>query len=306
MNGGAQKTVDLFQAAPHVRLHRGRTMVVKIGGEPLARPGGVERFAHQLAVVQALGSRVVVVHGGGPQTDELQRTLGEEPRKVDGRRQTTPTALTALRMATAGVLCGDLVAALSAAGASAVGVSGARLITARRRPPMETSDGVVALGLVGDVQSIDVGPILALLEARQVPVLSPPVSDGQGGFLNVNADLLAAELAGRLGASKLVFATGAPGILGDPEDRGSLLSALSLRELDGLGAEGVLAAGMSVKAASIRAALEAGVERVHIVSGHEPDAILRELYTNHGSGTLVTRETQRAPASAEEPEGAPA
>lgn len=297
MNGGALKTVDLFQAAPHVRLHRGRTIVVKSGGEPLARPGGVERFAHQLAVVQALGSRVVVVHGGGPQTDELQRKLGEEPRKVDGRRTTTPVALTALRMATAGMLSGDVVAALTAAGARAVGVSGAGVITARRRPPMKTSQGQVDLGLVGDVEAIDVEPLLALLDAGQIPVVSPPVGDGQGGFLNVNADLLAAELAGRLGATKLVFATGAPGILGDPNDRSTLLSALSLRELDGLEREGVLAAGMSVKAASIRAALEAGVERVHIVSGHETDAILRELYTNHGSGTLVTRESQRAPGS---------
>jgi acetylglutamate kinase len=288
-------TLDLFQTAPHVRLHRGRTMVVKIGGEPLARAGGTERFARQLSVVQALGSRVVVVHGGGPQTDELQRILGDEPKKVDGRRVTNRTAMRALRMATAGELHGDVVAALSAAGALAVGVSGASVVAAVRRPPIETSAGLVDLGEVGDVASIDPAPFQALLEAGRMPVISPPAGDGRGGFLNVNADLLAAALASALRAAKLVFVTGAPGILANPSDRSTLLSALSLRELDGLDAEGVLAAGMNVKAAAIRAALDGGVERVHIVSGHEPDAILRELYTNHGSGTLVTRETQRAP-----------
>jgi acetylglutamate kinase len=238
---------------------------------------------------------VVVVHGGGPQTDELQRLLGDEPQKVDGRRVTTPTALRALRLATAGELQGDVVAALLSAGVGAVGLSGASLVTASRRPPMKTSAGLIDLGEVGDVRQVDVAPLLALLAAGRMPVVSPPAGDGRGGFLNVNADLLAAELAAALGAAKLVFASGAPGILADPADRTTLLSVLSLRELDGLGAEGVLAAGMSVKAASIRAALEGGVERVHIVSGHEPDAILRELYTNHGAGTLVTRERQRAP-----------
>ena len=295
MNSGAIKTVDLFAAAPHVRLHRGRTLVIKIGGEPLGRPGGVARFARQLAVVQALGSRVVVVHGGGPQTDELQRALGDEPKKVDGRRLTTKTALRALRLATAGELSGDVVAALVAAGADAAGLSAAGIVHATRRAPMVTSAGTVDLGEVGDVEAIDVEPIEALLTAGRMPVLSPPAGDGAGGFLNVNADLMAAELARALGATKLVFATGAPGILSDPNDRTSLLSALSLRELHGLEAEGVLAQGMSVKAASIRMALEGGVERVHLVSGHDDDAILRELYTNHGAGTLVTRESQRAP-----------
>jgi acetylglutamate kinase len=295
MTNGTQTNLDLFQAAPHVRLHRGRTMVVKVGGDPLARSGGTERFARQLAVVQALGSRVVVVHGGGPQTDDLQRVLGDEPVKIDGRRVTNKTAMRALRMATAGELHGDVVAALSAAGALAVGVSGASVVTAVRRPPIETSAGLVDLGEVGDVSAVDPAPFQALLEAGRMPVVSPPVGDGRGGFLNVNADLLAAALAAALGAAKLVFVTGAPGILANPSDRSTLLSALSLRELDGLDAEGVLAAGMNVKAASIRAALEGGVERVHIVSGHEPDALLRELYTTHGSGTLVTRESQRAP-----------
>jgi acetylglutamate kinase len=289
--------LDLFRAAPHVRLHRGRIVVIKVGGGTVARPAGLERFARQVAVVEALGSRVVVVHGGGPQTDAVQRALGDEPRMVDGRRVTSPAALRALRMATAGELNGSVVAALIAAGVPAVGVTGASVVRADRRPPVPTSEGMVDFGEVGDVTSVDPTPLLALLESVSVPVLCPPAGDGRGGFLNVNADLVAAATATALGAEKLVLLTGAPGVLSDPADPGSLLSALSISELDELDANGALAAGMSVKAAAIRAALRGGVSRAHVVSGDDPDALLRELYTNQGSGTLVTAEPQRAPAA---------
>jgi acetylglutamate kinase len=285
---------DLFRAAAHVRLHRGKTIVIKAGGGSIARPAALRQLARQLAVVHALGSRVVVVHGGGPQTDALQRMLGEEPRMVDGRRVTTPTAMRALRMATAGELNGELVAALSAEGAPAIGVSGASagLLLATRRPPMPTSEGPVDFGEVGDLRSVDPGPLEALLDDGFVPVVCPPAADGQGGFLNVNADLAASAIAVALSAAKLVLVTGAPGILADPEDPHSLASALSLAELDTMEASGVLRAGMRVKAAAIRSALQGGVGRVHVVSGSDPEALVRELYTNHGAGTLVTREPQ--------------
>jgi acetylglutamate kinase len=292
---------DLFRAAPHVRLHRGKTVVIKAGGGSLARPALVRQLARQVAIVHALGSRVVLVHGGGPQTDALQRLLGEEPRMVDGRRVTTAIALRALRMATAGELNGELVAALATEGAPAIGVSGASagLLLASRRPPLQTSEGRVDFGAVGDLRSVDPRPLLALLADDFVPVVCPPAADEHGGFLNVNADLAAASLAVALRATKLVLVTGAPGVLASPEDPRSLLSALSLAELDALEEAGALRAGMRVKAAAIRAALYGGVERVHVVSGAEPEALVRELYTNHGAGTLVTRERESVPAGAE-------
>jgi len=288
---------DLFRAAPHVRLHRGKTIVIKAGGGSIARAAALRQLARQVSVVQALGSRVVVVHGGGPQTDALQRMLGEEPRLVDGRRVTTPTALRALRMATAGELNGELVAALSAEGAPAIGVSGASagLLLASRRPPMQTTEGLVDFGEVGDLRSVDPTPLLALLDDGFIPVVCPPAADGQGGFLNVNADLAAASIAVALAAAKLVLVTGAPGILANPEDSHSLASALSLAELDSMEESGALRGGMRVKAAAIRAALYGGVGRVHVVSGADPEALVRELYSNHGAGTLVTREPQIAP-----------
>jgi acetylglutamate kinase len=291
---------DLFRAAPHVRLHRGRTFVIKAGGGTIAKASAIRQFARQVAVVHALGARVVVVHGGGPQTDALQRMLGEEPRMVDGRRVTTTTAMRALRMATAGELNGEVVASLVAEGAPAIGVSGASagVLLAKRRAPTRTSEGVVDFGEVGDIQSVDPAPLLALMDKGYIPVVCPPAGDGGGGFLNVNADLTAAALAVALGAAKLVMLTGAPGILSNPTDASSLLSALSMAELDSLEEAGALKIGMRVKAAAIRAALYGGVGRVHVVSGSDEQALLQELYTNKGAGTLVTREPEKAPEGA--------
>lgn len=293
--------IDLLRAAPYLRLHRGRTFVVKVGGACLVRPGLLRRFARQVAVVESCGVRVVVVHGGGPQTDHLQRALGEEPRMVEGRRVTSGAALRALRMTTAGELNGDLAAAITAEGAPAVGLCAGtgELVVARRRPPVATPEGVVDFGEVGDVERVDPAPLDALLHAHITPVVAPPAADGQGGFLNVNADVTAAALAVALKADKLVLATSAAGILTDPADATSLVSTLTLEDLDALDRQGSLARGMRVKADAIRAALAGGVARVHVVSGLEPDALLGELYTTHGSGTLITREPQAAPEPAE-------
>lgn len=289
---------ELFKAAPHVRMHRGQTFVIKAGGGTIARPAAMRAFAKQVAVVQALGSRVVVVHGGGPQTDSLQRLFGEEPRMVDGRRVTSSLALRALRLATGGELNGDLTAALVGEGVPAVGIGGASLLIAERRQPVLTSEGVVDYGEVGDLKRIDATALHALLDAGRVPVVAPPAGDGRGSFLNVNADLAASSIAIALAAAKLVLVTGAPGVLRDPKDPSSLVSALSLVDLAELERSGALQGGMKVKSTAIRQAIEGGVGRVHVVSGADPEAMITELYTNHGAGTLITKEPEKAPAAA--------
>lgn len=288
---------ELFKAAPYVRMHKDRVIVVKAGGATIAKPALLKQLARQIAVVHALGARVVVVHGGGPQIDQLQRMLGEEPRMIDGRRVTSAIALRALRLAMAGELNGDLSAALVEQGAPAIGIVAASCgaLVARRRAPMKTSQGLVDFGEVGDLTTVDVSTIVTMLDAGRVPVIAPIASDGAGGVLNINADLAAAALAGALGASKLVLVTSAPGILRSVTDPGSLVSALSLAELADLEAAGSFEGGMRVKAQAIRAALDRGVVRVHVVSGLDPEALLVELYTTHGSGTLITREPERAP-----------
>jgi acetylglutamate kinase len=288
---------DLFKAAPYVRMHKDRVVVVKVGGATIAKPALLKQLARQIAVIHALGARVVVVHGGGPQIDQLQRMLGEEPRMIDGRRVTSAVALRALRLAMAGELNGDLSAALLEQGTPAIGIvaGSCGALVARRRAPMKTTQGLVDFGEVGDLTTVDVSTIVSMLDAGRVPVVAPIASDGAGGSLNINADLAAAALAGALGASKLVLVTSAPGILRSVTDPGSLVSALSLAELADLEAAGSFEGGMRVKAQAIRAALDRGVLRVHVVSGLDPEALLVELYTTHGSGTLVTREPERAP-----------
>jgi len=292
--------IDLVRAADYVRLHRGRVLVIKVGGACLARPAHAAALARQLAVVEACGARPVVVHGGGPQTDAIARSLGEEPTKVEGRRVTTPVGLKALRWATCGELHADLAAAITRAGSPAVGFCAASgdCVVATRRPPTMTDAGVVDFGQVGDVVRVDPTPLLALSAAGRVPVVCPPASDGDGGFLNVNADLLAARLAIELEAAKLVLVTSAPGVLTDPADPGSVASTLALDDLAELARSGALEGGMRVKATAARTALEGGVERVHVVSGLEPGALLGELYTTHGTGTLLTRVAETAPAEA--------
>lgn len=290
----------LLRAAGHARLHRGKRIVVKIGGACLARPAARARVARQVACVEALGAHPLVVHGGGPQTSELQRALGEEPRLVDGRRVTSPTALRALRFAVIGELGGDLAAALAAAGARALATSAAGCgVRARRRPPVMTSEGEVDFGLVGDVVAVDPTALASLLAGGVIPVVGPPAAGEGEELFNVNADLLAAEIAVALGAEKLCLLTDAPGILRDARDAASAFSTLSLAELDALEREGALTGGMRVKAAAIRRALEGGVRRVHVVDGRDEEALLVELYTASGAGTLVTREANEPLAAAE-------
>jgi acetylglutamate kinase len=211
-------------------------------------------------------------------------------------------------MAVGGELNADLAAAITAAGAPALGVcaASAGLVRARRRPPVPTSEGRVDYGLVGDVEAVDAEALVTLLDADLVPVVGPPAGDGAGGFLNVNADVLAAEIAVALEARKLVLVTGEQGVLSDPADAASVISALSLEELRALVDQGALQGGMKPKAAAIERSLQGGVARAHVVSGLEEDALLVELYTNHGSGTLVTLEREQEPVCEVAPQAAEA
>ena len=235
------------------------------------------------------GARVVVVHGAGPQANERQHALGEEPVFVDGRRITTPVALTALTESTE-ELSRALSDALEARGSTALLFSDCAWAT--KRPPMETSAGEVDFGLVGDIAGVDAAAVKQKLDEGLVPLVSPPVPDGAGGSLNVNADLLAAKLATDLGAAKLVLLTSAAGVLADPADPHSAISVLSLADLLTRRTEGSVAGGMHVKTTAIEAAMSGGIERVHVVSGMDEDSLLVELYTNQGAGTLILAEAE--------------
>lgn len=286
----------LRTSARYARLYRDARFLVKLGGDVLADRAALASVAEQLAILSAFGIRPVLVHGAGPQLDSLCRRLGLEVRKIAGRRVTEPDVLEAAKCSF-GAAQVDLLAALRVAGLSAVGLSGvdAGLITAQRRP---AADGVV-YGAVGDVEAVDTSVLEELVGAGRLPVVAPLIASRTGEIYNTNADTLAAALAVALGARRLFFLMRVPGLLENPADPSTLLPAADLAGLAALGREGKLSGGMEPKAAAIRLALAGGVEAIHLVSGFHPDALLTEVFTNEGSGTMVTAEptvTVEAPA----------
>jgi acetylglutamate kinase len=297
----------LRQAVPYIRLFKAKTFVVKVGGAALEGDDAAARASvavlEQVHVLHQVGIRVVLVHGGGPQSTALSRALGAEPRFVAGRRVTDDAALEVATLVLNGAVNTRLLAACRAVGLPAVGLSGvaAGLLQARRRGPIAIAqpaagprEMVVDYGHVGDIEAVDPTVLETLLAAGMVPVVSPLSADERGALLNVNADTAAAALAVALRAEKLLLLTGAPGILERPGDPGSLVSLTDLAGLAKLRERGCLEDGMLPKASSIEAALRGGVRRVHIVGAGVPDGLLAEVFTNEGVGTLVVADAAAA------------
>lgn len=288
-------------ALRYVRAYRDQVFVVKLGGEVLADTRALDSIAGQVSLLSSLGIRIVVVHGGGPQATALSRRLGEEPRIVAGRRVTDDGALEVAKMVYAGQLNVDLLAALRAHEAQAVGLSGvdADLITAHRRPPVQVVDDggktlTVDFGHVGDLERVDPRVLHTLLEARFVPVVASLAGDGDGHVFNVNADTVAESLAVALHAQKLIFLTGTPGVLRNREDPASLIAFADPDDLAGLLASGVITGGMRPKVESCIRAATGGVERTHIIDGRAPDALLLEVFTGAGCGTMIVGRKEKA------------
>lgn len=288
-------------ALRYVRAYRDNIFVVKLGGEVLADPDAVDHVVGQVGLLSSLGIHIVVVHGGGPQASEMTRRLGLEPRIVAGRRVTDDDALDVMKMVVGGRLNIDLLAAFRGHEVHAVGLSGvdAGLITARRRPPVEVTadDGrteLVDFGQVGDIDRVDPAILTTLLGARLVPVVASLAGDGEGRIFNVNADTVAESLAVALKAQKLIFMTGAPGVLRDASDPASLVTFADPDDLISLTKAGAISGGMRPKVeACIRAATN-GVERTHIISGRATDALLLEVFTGAGCGTMIVGRKEKA------------
>ena len=298
----------LRHAVPYLALFRGRTFVVKLGGGALAEPRALAAVVEQAAALYHLGVRVVLVHGGGTQANELARALGLEVRQVAGRRITDEATLRVVTMALNGEANTAVLSACRAAGLPAVGVSGVDggLVIARRRPPVVVpgESAPVDYGRVGDIESVAPRLLVQLLDAGWMPVVSPLAADARGNVLNLNADGVAGALAVALGAEKLVMMVDTPGLLGDAADPASLISYVDLAGLARMRAAGSLAGGMLPKARAIADALGAGVPRAHLVSWRATDALLWEVFSNEGSGTLVVPELAALSADERAPDAA--
>jgi acetylglutamate kinase len=283
------KARTLLDALPFMQEHRGTTVVVKVGGAVMERSPLARSFAEDVSLLQHAGIHPVIVHGGGPQLTRVSQRLGLEASFVDGVRVTDLETLDVATMVLAGKLNTEVVATLVAGDVNAVGLSGVDggLALVRRQAQPD-------LGFVGEIVQVRPEVVRTLLSSGFVPVIASIAADAQGHPYNVNADAMAAELAVELGAGKLVYVNDVPGVIGAG---GELLSELSASEaLALLDADGVVEGGMIPKLQSAVRAVGAGVSRVHLLDGRVEHALVLELFTPEGVGTMVTADEGLGPA----------
>jgi acetylglutamate kinase len=281
----ALRAAVLVEALPYIRGLRGATIVIKYGGNAIASgdpDGSLASFAADVVALRAVGIHPVVVHGGGPQIGELMGRLGKVPEFRDGLRVTDAETLEIARMVLVGKVNRDVVTAINAHGHLAVGLSGedAGLLTAAPRHP--------DLGFVGDVGSVDPDLLRRLVAEDLVPVVATIGSDGQGQAYNINADTAAGALAAAVGATKLIYLTDVDGIRARRDDPASLISRVTPDDLDALVASGAVEGGMIPKVEACARAVRSGVPAAHVLDGRAEHAVLLELFTDQGVGTMVT------------------
>jgi acetylglutamate kinase len=285
----------LRTAIPYIRAYKGQVFVVKLGGRLCDSGPGLDNLVDQLALLYQLGIKPVVVHGGGDQVSALSERFGLRPQIVAGRRITDDQTLEIAKMVFAGTINTNLVAAFRKSVVPAVGVTGidGGLVTVVKRPTQPWTDPStgetreVDFGHVGDITGVRAGVLEHMLAGGYVPVIGSLAADRDGQVYNINADTLAARIAIELKAAKYFLFTTVDGVLRDVNDPRTLHSYLDLEELDSLVQSGVISGGMLPKLAACKAALEGGVPRVHIINGLTPDALLAEVFTNEGCGTLI-------------------
>jgi acetylglutamate kinase len=288
-------------ALRYVRAYRDHVFVVKVGGDVVADPHGLDQVTAQLGLLHSLGIRIVVIHGGGPQMNAVSKRLGLEPRIVAGRRVTDDQTLEVAKMVFGGSVNLEVLSALRRHGVRAVGLSGvdADLLTAARRPVVTVKDDdgktkEVDYGHVGDIQSVDGRIITTLLDQRFVPVVASLAGDRDGHVYDVNADTVAERIAIALKAQKLIFLTGVPGVLRDKNDPSSLVAFADPDDLTQLMADGALSGGMRPKVEACIRAATGGVERTHIIDGRAADSLLLEVFTGAGAGTMIVGQKEKA------------
>ncbi|MFV0432992.1 MAG: acetylglutamate kinase [Leucobacter sp.] len=286
----AAKAQVLIESLPWLKKFRGKIMVIKFGGNAMVDADLLRAFAEDVVYLQHTGILPVVVHGGGPQISRMLDRLGIESEFKGGLRVTTPEAMDVVRMVLTGKVNPELVDEINAHGPLAAGTTGedAGLFVGRRRPPLEVDGEVVDLGLVGDVAEVRTAPVLALLDAGLIPVVSSiaPDADRPGDSLNVNADSAAAALAAALGAEKLVILTDVAGLYSNWPDTDSLVSSIEADDLERLLPS--LESGMIPKMRACLDAVRGGVRKAAIIDGREPHSVLLEIFTERGIGTEVT------------------
>lgn len=282
------KAGTLTEALPYIKRTYGKTIVIKYGGAAMTDPGLREQVASDIVLMKLVGMNPVIVHGGGPEITSYMNRLDLPVEFYDGLRVTTDEAMEVVKMVLVGKVNPELVAAINVHGRLAVGVSGddGNLVRAKQRDPR--------LGRVGEVTRIDTTVIDNLIEDGFIPVVATVAAGEDGGSFNVNADLVAAKLAEALEADKVIFLTDVDGLYADFSDKDSLISALTPEEAEEMIVSDTLEGGMVPKVAACVHALRSGVRRAHILNGTVPHALLLEVYTDEGVGTMIAADGEEA------------
>ncbi len=276
-----QRAEVITQALPYIQKYHNKIIVVKYGGNAMISEELKLQVMEDLVLLWLIGVKPVLVHGGGPEISEMLKKVGKKSEFVDGLRVTDKETAEIVQMVLAGKINKQLVNLLGEFGGNAVGISGidGHLIEARVKDER--------LGFVGEVTNVNVQPILDLIEKEYIPVVSTVGCDNEGNVYNINADTAAAFIAGAMKAERLITMTDIPGILRDVNDPDSIIKRVTTEEARQLFAEGVISGGMIPKVECCIDAIEKGVRRVTILDGRVPHALLLELLTDEGAGTLV-------------------
>ncbi|MFZ8923656.1 acetylglutamate kinase [Alphaproteobacteria bacterium LSUCC0226] len=286
------KTGMLVEALPYMRRYSGKTILIKFGGHAMGKADYVNAFAADIALLDQVGARPVVVHGGGPQIGDMLKKLQIESSFVHGLRVTDEATISVVEMVLAGGINKGLVAAIAGAGGRAVGVSGkdGGLITARKLMAVSKNNDsaiqqAVDLGFVGEPAHVDVTVLNALMAHNLIPVVAPVGNGEDGKTYNINADTAAGAIAAALNAKRMLMLTDVQGVL---DKNGKLISSLTISEAEALIHDGTVSGGMIPKVETCIEAVQGGAEGAVIMDGRAPHALLVELFTEHGMGTMIT------------------
>jgi acetylglutamate kinase len=283
----------LAEALPYIRRYRGKTIVVKYGGAAMVDERLKRGFARDVVLLKMVGMNPVVVHGGGPQIGELLKRIGKETRFVEGMRVTDRETMDVVEMVLGGLVNKEIVTLINHHGGAAVGLTGkdgdllrARKLTVTRRGPELEAPEIIDMGHVGEVESVDTSVVDMLVSGDFIPVIAPIGVGEDGRSYNINADLVAGKVAEALQAEKLILLTNTPGIL---DAAGRLVTGIDVREAESLIADGTIQGGMLPKTRCALDAVQGGVHTAVIVDGRVDHAVLLEIFTSGGVGTLIRR-----------------
>ena len=276
----------LIEALPFIQKFRGQLFVIKYGGSAMEDEHVVERFLRDVVFLEAVGINPVLIHGGGKTITNRMREAGLKPKFVNGLRVTDEQSIRIVEDVLDNDITPGIVKALNSFGGKAIGLPGKTVLVGKKLPPQTEGKATgIDLGFVGEVVDVQLSQIERAISDEKVPVISPLARDGKGVVLNINADVAAGTIAGRLKAAKFIYLSDVPGIMRDPMDKESLIPSVNRKKIEHLLEEEIISGGMIPKVESALHALDQGVKKVHFIDGRTPHSLLLEIFTNTGIGT---------------------